>query len=187
MKKLLLLLTLITLVSCNNDDTPQPTHEFRDSLVSTYKLKSIYTDVAIDLNGDGVPQTNLMLEAECFNYISFQIYMAEFNYNEWGDYKTFWLNVPYSDYEHATETYNTCLQDAMVFYGYDIDEESKEISINDRDEEMEALYGTLTDVHWENNIAYFTLTHKLYTTQGWQNVTIYMEYLKWDFINNIPK
>ncbi|KGO81489.1 hypothetical protein Q763_07525 [Flavobacterium beibuense F44-8] len=186
MKKLISLLAIVSLFSCSNDDAPQENHEFLNSLVSKYKLVSVDTDVPIDLNGDNIPQTDLMLEADCFLFGSFALYMGEFVYKPSSGYKEFGLHVPCVYYDLANESYTTCLVGLSLFCFYEVNEETKEIIITGRNEEREAEFGSVTEVYWEDSLIHFIVNKELYTTNGWQEVNIHMVYQKWDFLNNVP-
>lgn len=57
------ILTIVTFtfltLSCNKDDDPAPPV---DPIVGTWKLTKAVTTDAIDMNGDGTPKTNMLLE-----------------------------------------------------------------------------------------------------------------------------
>lgn len=180
MKKILITLSILIIASCSKDDTSSPsqeTNEFINSLVSRYKLNAIHTDIPVDLNNDGVSQTNLWEEADCFVFDTFGLYTAEFNYNELYDYKTFWIDLPSSHYVLETDSYETCLINHSMSYEYEVNEDTKEILVTYRDEQ-EATQGVLIHIKWENNILLVTYTKDLYTSQGWQNINLTMEYIK---------
>ncbi len=179
MKEIILIFVILTLISCNKDDaSSRETNEFLDSLISRYELQAIYTDVPLDLNNDGISQTDLWAEADCFVFDTFGVYMAEFTYNELYDYRTFWIELPSSHYVLETESYESCLVNESISYEYDVNEDTKEVIVTYRDEEREALHGVLTDIKWEDDVLYVTYSKDLYTSDGWQHVNLSMEYLK---------
>lgn len=67
MKKILYSLLIVSLFACTGDDKPE-SHVFLKQIIGEYRLTAAYTDVAIDINFDGVPQTNIIEEAECYIY-----------------------------------------------------------------------------------------------------------------------
>ena len=179
MKKLLILLATFSLISCSNDN-PQETHEFRDSLIGYYKLQSVYSDEAIDLNGDGIAQNNLMIEAECQNSF-FEYFYGEFTYNSSANKSEFSIDVPYSYYSVFLESQTTCIEKTGLFNNVTINEQTQEITIieADRYEEWEAENGSITHIMWENGLIHFIVIKELYTTEGWQQVNIHLIYNKW--------
>lgn len=174
MKKSVYFLFLMFLsLSCNNgDDKLTENHEFQNKIIGEYRLSAAYTDVPIDLNFDGIPQTNVVEEAECFVYFPVDFYRAQFRIN--GEYKSLWLTIMYRDMESEEQ----CLYDTTMFYDYEVDEGTKEIVITYRGDANETEYGTLKRVKWIDNVAYYEYEKKFFTSDGWKTVVLTMEYKK---------
>lgn len=176
MKKILLLIAGLSLLACD-DDSGVETHEFRNSLVNLYSLRSITSKTPIDLNGDGVPQTDLMNEA-CIASTHFDGYYAQFTVNERNGYQSFSVDIPSSNYSFFYEAMTTCFDERTLHNEVKVDETTKKIEITDRFEEWEAEHGSVIEIGWDNEILSFTVVKKLYTSQGWQEVTLNLEYTK---------
>lgn len=163
---------MLSLFACaGDDDKPIESHEFLNELIGEYRLQAAYTDVAVDLNSDGIPQTNLIEEAECFYYPVLS-YRSQFRVN--GGSKWFWLSIMYRDMESD----ELCLYSADMFYDYEVDEETKEILITYRGDANETEYGTLKKVKWIDDVAYYEYEKQFFTSEGWKTVTLTMEYKK---------
>mgnify|MGYP000123070677 CR=1 FL=1 len=65
MKNLIkILIILILFTSCNKNSEEA---QNLDTVSGTYKLTNVHTNIAVDLNSDGVFNTNLTKESSCFN------------------------------------------------------------------------------------------------------------------------
>ena len=129
---LALLLFLFALVSCGNDDDvhKEESHEFRDSLLGWYRLEAAYTDIPLDLNHDGMANTNLFDEVTyCNMSLHLESYTSHFTYRENRNIVKIAVYTPASKYILEQESYSTCLFDNYRFYEIEISEESPELNI----------------------------------------------------------
>ena len=180
---ILVLLFLFALVSCANDDDvhKEESHEFRDSLLGWYRLEAAYTDIPLDLNHDGMANTNIFDEVTyCNMSLHLESYTSHFTYREtqFGDVLEISMYVPRSEYILEEEAYSTCLFQNNRFYEIEANEENLEIDITyDYPESQEEDRVWIQEVTWEDEIAYFTFKKEFYTSAGtWEEVTLYMEY-----------
>ncbi|MAN28915.1 MULTISPECIES: hypothetical protein [Mesonia] len=178
---LALLLFLFALVSCGNDDDvhKEESHEFRDSLLGWYRLEAAYTDIPLDLNHDGMANTNLFDEVTyCNMSLHLESYTSHFTYRENRNIVKIAVYTPASKYILEQESYSTCLFDNYRFYEIEISEESPELNIIYTYPEFEDEFRVwIQEVTWEDEIAYFTFKKEFYTSAGtWEEVTLYMEY-----------
>ncbi|MGB5189462.1 hypothetical protein [Robiginitalea sp.] len=65
MKKFLILLFSLAIVSCSDDDGGSTTNPNRDLVVGTWNLSELTISPAQDINQDGTPTTNVLSEIDC--------------------------------------------------------------------------------------------------------------------------
>lgn len=185
MKKLLLLITsLFLLSSCSksdDDSIPARHQELINEVKGLYYLRAAYTDVPIDLNNDGIPQTNLFEEIlYCNGSRTLDSHICIFSYRA-PYYVEIIIEVPTTEYLEP-EPISTCLRDAELAYDYEINFETEELSLVQSDwwDDFAAGFQTeFLDLRWEDGVAYFTLKKEFLNSSGeWQEVILYLEFEK---------
>ena len=142
---------IISLISCSDSNNDNTNH-YLQKMTGRYRLSEIYTDEAVDLNYDGVSNTDLFIEMDCMDPWPFSFYTAEIQ-NLSNTYNPLSYNVPVIN---IPQTYPTpqCYGTGSMFYNLDVDKNSGSISIVDgdlTDEETELERGKLEAVTYNND------------------------------------
>ena len=184
MKKIHLYIAIcLMLIGCGDDDTARNGNEFLNQITGVYYLTEVQSDVAVDLNLDGVPQTDLLTEIDCFSGYPPEAFRGDIIFKpESGGYKSLNFRIIEHSRFLGDIPEDTCFNEVSLVYEYTVNEETKEVIITWRDGEREAEYGTLVDVKWMDNKVHYTVNKRYYTSEGWQNVNIHLTYDK--FIEN---
>lgn len=170
--------------SCSDDDTKEENRDFLNQVKGIYTLDKIISDTPLDLNYDGVAGTDIMAEIDCFSgyqvidgndVIKDEIISRPTLHG--GIFNSLLVSLPEHDMIND-EPYDNCYNKLSQVYGYAVNENTKEITITARDEQREAVHGTLTNIKWEDNTMHYWVKRKYLTPDGWQEVTLHITYRK---------
>ncbi|MCO6146556.1 hypothetical protein [Flavobacterium sp. NRK1] len=184
MKKLICYFGIMLLLSCSNDDTTKENNEFLNQVKGIYTLDKIESDVPLDLNFDGIAQVNVMGEIDCFsgyqvidgNYVIKDEIISRPSFSG-GKFNSLDISIPEHDLIND-QPYDQCFNKLWLVYTFEVDENTKQISITGRDSEREAIHGTLTDIKWENNVIHYWVKRQYLTPDGWKDVVLHIIYNK---------
>ncbi len=183
LKKTLLFLMAVLVLSCSKDDSNTvdlKKQELIEKVHGLYRLRAATTSVPIDINLDGVPQTNLFEEVRyCNNTLNLVSYSCKITHRS--TYDEIIFEVPTSEFiEHYLPT--TCIRDKGLAYPFEFDVPNNTIKLGQSDhwDEFAADFKTeILTMTWEEDWVYFTLKKEFYTSSGeWQEVELYLEYEK---------
>lgn len=170
--KYLSCLLIIALTGCNSDDNTSK--NYLKSLEGRYKLIEIHTETPVDLNFDGLKQTDLMEEIDCYMAFTLSQYRALIDYqNLFDERATLDVEVPESVIYSEIEPFSQCFNNGQLYYEkFEVNEDTGEIIILARDEERELLLGKLISGKIIGDSLYFKFEVPLFTSEGWQTVII---------------
>src|SRR5690606_25573956 len=128
----------------------------RAGMLGWYTLQAIYTDTSLDLNHDGITNTNIFDEVTyCNMSLNLEYYDSEVTYKQsnLGSLFQVSLHVAYSEYILEQEAYSTCLFNRRHFYEIEANEETKEIEILYTYPYLQDEYRFwIEDISWENEV-----------------------------------
>lgn len=180
MKKILYMLLAIVILSCQKEDdlsTPKvEENELLKKMAGKYYLVKMYTDVPVDLNFDGVYQTNMFVEIDCLHHTVLEWLTSDMVYSASRDHKAMGIYLANSNVYSDTPPLNQCFSQNALVYQIDVDRHTGEFTITGRDEDREAEYGRLTAVSWADDILYAEFSMPIFTSEGWQTVNMFVEY-----------
>lgn len=170
MKKFFYLLFL-PLTFCSNEETAAPT-DYALNLVGDYKLMSMECETAVDLNFDGVAQTNIRSEVDCLIHNSFSFLRLEIRIN--GESRFFNYPTVNSFVPLLNPPFSQCFSIDYMPCMFDFDNVNKKIIITSTNAERELEYGKLLNVDYVESEKKITIQiqTKLFTSDGWQTVKI---------------
>ena len=168
---------LAVCISCSSDK-PDNTNHYLQEMTGRYRLSEIYTDEAVDLNYDGVANTDLFIEMDCIEW-PFVFYTAQVQHLS-DDYIPLSYNVPVNS---RPEPYPSmqCFSPGSMFYNLDVNRNNGSISVVDGnlvDNETELERGKLEVVNYNNDTLRLEFNRRLMTRHGWQNFRFYMTFGK---------
>ncbi len=166
-----------SVVSCSNDQQDN-TNRYLKEMTGRYRLSEIYTDEAVDLNYDGVANTDLFIEMDCIEW-PFVFYTAQVQHLS-DDYIPLSYNVPITS---RPEPYPSmqCFSPGSMFYNLNVNRNNGSISVVDGDlvdDETELERGKLEVVTYNNDTLRLEFNRRLMTRHGWQNFRFHMTFGK---------
>jgi len=184
MKYLIILLPVLSLFSCDSDDdnslSPQVNQEYFDEVLGRYVLKTAYTDMPIDFNGDGVEGTDFFEEIP---YCGFTLLLQSYDCTivDRTSYQEIAFDVSYSNYTNDPRVYLNCMSHKDLFSSIVIDSMDESIALETTEYEenfMLSEYKTkILDFQWEDRVVYLTLEQEFYMPDGeWKTVIMNLEY-----------
>jgi len=192
MKKLLFLFLALILFACSKDDGDQQAfqeqEEFYDLITGTYRMRAATTDEPIDLNGDGIPHTDLYKEVVYCNFSlildSFDCHFThKLSYNG-SFYNGSDFRIPTSEYAQpeSEQIPSSCIRDVELPYNYKADAKTGEVYLVGTDHYIEYAAGFYVEflaIHWENKRVFLKLRKRFRLPSGdtkW--VILHLEYKK---------
>ncbi|MDR0830350.1 MAG: hypothetical protein LBN95_09635 [Prevotellaceae bacterium] len=194
-KKLFLLLIVLIFGSCNRTpeepkiDTAATTREFaKTKIAGKYSVAKQMSDIPVDLNLDGIANTDLSKEFTCVwgNYeYSTRMIFDGLNENENACFKVEAV-VLYNVVDYNREPAEQgCFNYWVKYYQYEMTSISPatfefEFYYNKggREHYWEELFGVPKNLSWQNDTLYFEFQKDFYTSDGWQTVNCNFEFVK---------
>jgi len=182
MKKTIAILSLFLILACSSDDDDFSNPEFVEAVTGRYQLIELYTDTAIDFDGDGIEVNDLLTLDYCNISSLFDSNTARIVHKT---YTNVSFQIPYSDSDLGNNLYQSiCIQSQNIFSDLFIDETNEEVSLVQSDfwDDYSANFNArVTDLHVENEILEITLENKFYTPNDeWVETDLYMIFEKFD-------
>lgn len=185
MKKILFLFIVMTMLSCDKDETGKESameEEFYERVEGYYMLRVAKTDPPIDLNLDGVSHADLYKEiVYCNNSLNLNSFSCGFQHKP-TYYSSIVFDVPASQYIGPEAGIDTCLRDAELAYDFQVNAKTNEVMLVQSDywDDFAAGFHTeILDLDWENDRAYFTLRKRFrISPEETKWVILYLEYEK---------
>lgn len=163
----------LTLSFCSSDDNTEI--DYAKKIVGDYKLMSMESDIAVDLNLDDFAQKDLIEEIDCIHHDSFEFFDITIRTN--GSSRFLQYNVVHSysvRYEQPPYNYQ-CFSSESMSYNFNYDER-KILEITNRDfiSERENEYGKLLAIDYLESEKKITtkIEKEIYTSEGWKTLII---------------
>lgn len=112
MKKTIAILSLFLILACSSDDDDFSNPEFVEAVTGRYQLTELYTDTAIDFDGDGIEVNDLLtVHNYCNMSTIFDSYSARIVHKT---YTRVNFLIPYSGFDNNLDQ-SSCIQSQNIF------------------------------------------------------------------------
>jgi|GEM_PF-6162072 len=187
MKRLKYIFISLLLVACSSEDGIDLEAQAREKFIieakGVYRLHTARLNNPIDINNDGIAHTNMLDELNyCGMSRLYESYKCNIYFRQ--TYNTAIVTVPASEYGRDYSPQRTCIQDIDLFYEleYDFENNTAVIAQSDfRDNQAARVQTEILDMTWQPGKINFTFKKEFYNSdEVWQEVILYMEFLKTD-------
>jgi len=180
LKLLWIIVIHIILVSCNEDDNETfVNQEFMNELSGIYTLKTAILNEPIDINGDGIENTDFFEEyGNCETNYPLEWYRSTFEFGEL-DYLQF--EFPRTSVDFQSQEFTTCMWYAGVIRQVEIDQRNETVSLipNEYEEDfiLNEFRAMLKEFTWVDRTMYLSLEIEFYTFEGiWKKTDLLIAY-----------
>src|SRR5690606_30150313 len=150
MKKLLLLFVLTTFYSCSDEDDNNS--DSRNNFAGYYKITSIVSETAVDLNNDGLASYNLLSEYESAHHVGDGVFEGfydadqPYNFADVRDNGLISFNYPFQDIQYFNNLpehpFFAEYDAAFTIYSYELNSDS-DVMVQNLNPEINDQFGEI--------------------------------------------